>query len=131
MIGALEEEMRKAAEKMDFEKAAEFRNMVADLRNTTKPMRRFTRGSLPSTIDPMADVKRWPTPFSFAPPSGDGVLSISRTSPLLTSSPRWFVFGMAFRTKIVTAVTGFGRFRARTILPAWPRWSASVFASVT
>jgi excinuclease ABC subunit C len=57
MIAALEEEMRKAAEKMDFEKAAELRNMIEDLRNTTKPTRRFTRGSLPSTIDPMADVK--------------------------------------------------------------------------
>src|SRR3954466_16171756 len=57
MISALEDEMRKAAEKMDFEKAAELRNMVADLRNTTKPTRRFTRGSLPSTIDPLADVK--------------------------------------------------------------------------
>src|SRR5438477_12697 len=57
MIGALEEEMRKAAEKMDFEKAAELRNMIEDLRNTTKPMRRFVRGSLPSTIDPMADVQ--------------------------------------------------------------------------
>jgi excinuclease ABC subunit C len=57
MIVALEEEMRKAADKMDFEKAAEMRNMVADLRNTTKPTRRFTRGSLPSTIDPVADVQ--------------------------------------------------------------------------
>src|SRR5581483_11415294 len=57
MIGTLEEEMRKAAKKMDFEKAAELRNMIADLRNTTRPMRRFTRGSLPSTIDPMADVE--------------------------------------------------------------------------
>ncbi|HZS18614.1 MAG TPA: excinuclease ABC subunit UvrC [Candidatus Udaeobacter sp.] len=57
MIGTLEEEMRKAAKKMDFEKAAELRNMIADLRNTTRPMRRFTRGSLPSTIDPMADVQ--------------------------------------------------------------------------
>jgi excinuclease ABC subunit C len=57
MIAALEEEMRKVAEKMDFEKAAELRNMIEDLRNTTKPTRRFTRGSLPSTIDPMADVK--------------------------------------------------------------------------
>src|SRR5205823_9576745 len=56
MIGALEEEMRKAAEKMDFEKAAEMRNMIEDLRNTTKPMRRFTRGSLPSKIDPMAEL---------------------------------------------------------------------------
>jgi excinuclease ABC subunit C len=57
MIGALEGEMRKVADKMDFEKAAELRNMIADLRSTTKPTRRFTRGSLPSTIDPIADVQ--------------------------------------------------------------------------
>src|SRR6184192_420102 len=57
MINALEEEMRKAAEKMDFEKAAELRNMMEDVRNTTRSTRRFTRGSLPSTIDPIADVQ--------------------------------------------------------------------------
>src|SRR4026207_1808244 len=57
MITALEEQMHAAAEKMDFEKAAELRNMVADLRSTTRPTRRFTRGSLPSTIDPTADVQ--------------------------------------------------------------------------
>jgi excinuclease ABC subunit C len=57
MIATLEEEMRKAAKKMEFEKAAELRNMVDDLRSTTRPMRRFTRGSLPSAIDPMADVR--------------------------------------------------------------------------
>src|ERR1700745_3778311 len=57
LIAALEAEMHKAAEKMDFEKAAELRNMVEDLRRTTKPIRRFTRGSLPSSIDPMADVQ--------------------------------------------------------------------------
>jgi excinuclease ABC subunit C len=57
MIDLLESEMRKAAEKADFEKAAELRNMIEDLRNTTRPMRRFTRGSLPSTIDPAADVQ--------------------------------------------------------------------------
>src|SRR6188472_1802951 len=57
MIATLEEEMRKAAKKMDFEKAAELRNMIDDLRSTTRPMRRFTRGSLPSTIDPMADAR--------------------------------------------------------------------------
>src|SRR4029450_11712811 len=56
MIATLEEEMRKAAKKMDFEKAAELRDMIDDLRSTTRPMRRFTRGSLPSSIDPMADV---------------------------------------------------------------------------
>jgi excinuclease ABC subunit C len=57
MIAALEEQMHTAAEKMDFEKAAELRNMVADLRSTTRPTRRFTRGSLPSAIDPTADVQ--------------------------------------------------------------------------
>ncbi len=57
MIGALDEQMRKAAEKMDFEKAAELRDMIADLHDTTKPTRRFTRGSLPSTIDPVTDVR--------------------------------------------------------------------------
>ncbi len=57
MINAVEEEMQKAAAKTDFEKAAELRNMLEDLRRTTKPTRRFTRGSLPSTIDPMADVQ--------------------------------------------------------------------------
>jgi excinuclease ABC subunit C len=57
MIGALEEQMHTAAKKMDFEKAAELRDMVADLRNTTRPTRRFTRGSLPSIIDPTADVQ--------------------------------------------------------------------------
>jgi excinuclease ABC subunit C len=57
MIAALEEQMHNVAEKMDFEKAAELRDMVADLRDTTKPTRRFTRGSLPSTIDPIADVR--------------------------------------------------------------------------
>ena len=49
--------MQKAAQKMDFEKAAELRDMIEDLRDTTKPTRRFTRGSLPSTIDPITDVR--------------------------------------------------------------------------
>src|SRR5436853_116014 len=57
MIAALEEQMRTAAEKMDFENAAELRNMVADLRSTTKTTRRFKSSNLPSTIDPLADVQ--------------------------------------------------------------------------
>jgi excinuclease ABC subunit C len=57
MLDALEEQMRQAAEKQDFEKAAELRNMIDDVRETTRSMRRFTRGTLPSTIDPIADVQ--------------------------------------------------------------------------
>src|SRR5205807_4565885 len=57
MIDALDEQMRKAAEKMEFEKAAELRNMLDDVRQTTRQTRRFTRGTLPSAIDPLADVQ--------------------------------------------------------------------------
>jgi excinuclease ABC subunit C len=57
MMAALEDEMQSAAARLDFEKAAELRNMMEDLRRTTKPMRRFTRGTLPTTIDPEADVR--------------------------------------------------------------------------
>jgi excinuclease ABC subunit C len=57
MITAVEDEMHKAAAKLDFEKAADLRNMLEDLRRTTKPTRRFTRHSLPSAIDPASDVQ--------------------------------------------------------------------------
>jgi excinuclease ABC subunit C len=56
MTSSLEEEMRKAAEKLDFEKAASIRNLLKDLRETSKPIRRFTRKSLPNSIDPQGDV---------------------------------------------------------------------------
>jgi excinuclease ABC subunit C len=57
MIKAVEDEMKSAATRLDFEKAAELRNMLEDLRRTTKPIRRFTRHSLPSAIDPASDVQ--------------------------------------------------------------------------
>lgn len=60
LVTALEEEMQKAAAKLDFEKAAELRDMVEDLKKTLKPTRTFERGARArtvSTIDPMADVK--------------------------------------------------------------------------
>ncbi len=60
LVAALEEEMQKAAARLDFEKAAELRDMVEDLKKTLKPTRTFERGAsmkIASTIDPMADVK--------------------------------------------------------------------------
>ncbi|MEI6350049.1 MAG: excinuclease ABC subunit UvrC [Verrucomicrobiota bacterium] len=56
LLKELEAEMQKAAAKLDFERAAELRNMLNDLRTTTAPMRRFTRHSLPNSIDPAADL---------------------------------------------------------------------------
>ncbi len=57
LLEQLETEMKVAAEKLDFERAAQMRNMLEDLRRTTKPTRRFTRGSLPSAVDPAADLQ--------------------------------------------------------------------------
>lgn len=56
MQDAVEKEMLAAAGRMDFEKAAQLRNLLEDLRKTTRPMTRFTRKSLPSTVDPEADL---------------------------------------------------------------------------
>jgi excinuclease ABC subunit C len=60
LVSALEEEMQKAAAKLDFEKAAELRDMLDDLKKTLTPTRSFSRGSrarVVSTLDPMADVR--------------------------------------------------------------------------
>ncbi len=60
LLGELEEEMHKAAAKLDFERAATLRNMLDDLRATMAPARRFTRftnRTLPSTVVPEADLK--------------------------------------------------------------------------
>jgi excinuclease ABC subunit C len=68
MLKQIDDEMKKAAAKLEFEKAAELRNMLDDLRRTTKQVRRFTRGTLSRTIDPeldlrnLADALRLPEP---------------------------------------------------------------------
>ncbi len=56
MIEQVESEMKAAAERLDFEKAAQLRNLLEDLKRTTKPMTRFTRKSLPTTINPVEDL---------------------------------------------------------------------------
>ena len=61
LLDVLDAEMRSAAEKLDFERAAELRNMLDDLRQTTKPMTRYTttmrhRLKLPGAINPVADL---------------------------------------------------------------------------
>jgi len=59
MITALESEMQKAAARLDFERAAELRDMIGDFKTTLKPARTFERGAsirVASTIDPEADL---------------------------------------------------------------------------
>lgn len=60
-VPKIEEEMRAAAAREDFEAAARFRDMLDSLQKTLRPARRFTRGrGLPSGgggIDPLADLE--------------------------------------------------------------------------
>jgi excinuclease ABC subunit C len=58
MKAQLEEQMKKAAAARDFEKAAELRDLLADLRDTTRRMERFARVpyKLPVALDPARDL---------------------------------------------------------------------------
>jgi excinuclease ABC subunit C len=48
--------MKRAAERRDFEKAASLRNLVEDLKKTTRPSRKFFR-DLPTTVVPEKDLE--------------------------------------------------------------------------
>lgn len=55
MADELRREMRAAADRLDFERAAALRNLLADIETTTKPMRRFVREE-PTTVVPERDI---------------------------------------------------------------------------
>ena len=57
LFDVLETEMQVAAGKMNFEKAALLRDVVANLRKTINPTRQFTRGrGVPTTVKPTEDL---------------------------------------------------------------------------
>ncbi len=56
IVEGIEKEMQQAADRLDFEKAASLRNLFTSLQATMEPVRRFTRKSLPNSIDPEADL---------------------------------------------------------------------------
>jgi len=55
MLNEFRGEMKKAAERLDFEKAAELRNLLDDLRRTTAPTKRFAR-QFETTVRPEQDL---------------------------------------------------------------------------
>ncbi|MBM3823133.1 MAG: excinuclease ABC subunit UvrC [Verrucomicrobia bacterium] len=59
MTREIEEAMKSAAARQEFEKAAELRDLLRDLQKTTKPARKFTRVpyTLPVAIDPRKDLE--------------------------------------------------------------------------
>jgi excinuclease ABC subunit C len=66
----LGEEMKKAAAAQEFERAAELRDLMADLRHTTKKVNRFERVpySLPLAIDPEKDLAELAKALNLAAP---------------------------------------------------------------
>lgn len=58
MAGQLEIQMKQAAAKLDFEKAAQIRDLIADLKHTTQKTQKFARlpTSLPAASDPVRDL---------------------------------------------------------------------------
>ena len=54
MLAEFKAEMQKAAERLDFERAAEIRNLLHDLKRTTRPAKRFARQFV-TTVRPNED----------------------------------------------------------------------------
>ncbi len=55
MLAEFKAEMKKAAERLDFERAAEIRNLLSDLKRTTSPTKRFARQFV-TTVQPIEDM---------------------------------------------------------------------------
>lgn len=56
-LQSLRDQMTKAAEKLQFEKAAKLRDIIGNLEKTLSPTRSFTRGhKIPSTVNPLEDL---------------------------------------------------------------------------
>lgn len=70
MIAQLEEEMRKAAAAQDFERAAQTRDLLADLRRTIQKTEKFERlpYSLPLALDPQRDLAELAQALGLAAP---------------------------------------------------------------
>jgi excinuclease ABC subunit C len=81
----IEAQMRKAAAALDFEKAAELRDLLADLKHTTRKTKEFVRlpYSLPVAVDPVKDLAGLATALGLpAPPrriEGFDISNISGT----------------------------------------------------
>lgn len=58
LVRSIEEEMAEAAQNLDFERAAELRDMIDNVKKTLRPTRQFKKRGVPGkAINPEADVK--------------------------------------------------------------------------
>ena len=111
LVGALEEEMQAAAKRMEFERAAELRDLVEDLKQTTAPARRFTRvAPLPGAIDPADDLRALGDILGLpGPPEAMECFDISNISTT------HIVASMVRFRRGVPDKSGYRRYRIRTV----------------
>ena len=113
LLAELEGQMRKAAEKLDFERAAELRNMLDDLRSTTAPTRRFTRTArfaLPSTVQPEADLLALKDALQLAAPP-----RVMECFDIANISNTHIVASMVCFREGVADVSSYRRYRIKTV----------------
>jgi excinuclease ABC subunit C len=109
----LETEMKKAAESLDYEKAARYRDMISDLRETTRRSRKFTRMpvKLPGAIDTGRDLIALAQALNLAAPperiEGFDISNISGT--FMVASMVSFLDGKPDRAR-------YRRFRMKSVL---------------
>jgi excinuclease ABC subunit C len=110
MLKQIEEQMKRAAENLEFEKAAEMRNMLDDLRRTTGPTRRFTRSSFPTSIDPKGDLQALADALLLA--DAPGVMECFDISNISTTH---IVASMVSFRNGVPDKSNYRRYRIRTV----------------
>ncbi len=95
MVGELQKEMEKAAAAMDFEKAAELRDMIRDLERTTSKTQKFARvpQKLPMALDPDRDLAELAEKLDLAGPpariEGYDISNISGTFKVSSMVSFW------------------------------------------
>ncbi len=124
MKDQLEAEMKKAAAAQDYEKAAELRDLIRDLKETTQKERKFERMpyTLPLAMDPQHDLAELAKVLGLpAPPQrieGFDISNISGTFAVASLVS----FRMAGPTGRTIAGSRSRRLKARMISHPWPRW---------
>ena len=110
-LKGLRADMEKAAEKLQFEKAARLRDIISNLEKTLSPTRSFTRkGGLPSTIKPTQDLIELQKALNLPDP-----LHIMECFDISNVSSNHIVASMVRFVNGVPDNQGYRRYRIKTV----------------
>lgn len=111
-LNGLRADMKKAAEKLQFEKAAKLRDVIANLEITLNPTRSFTRGrgGLQSTVQPTEDLKELQEALQLPDP-----LEIMECFDISNVSSNHIVASMVRFVNGLPDNQGYRRYRIKTV----------------